>query len=96
VRLVDRLPDRAAEDDTLRNVPAGLDLRGALARLPARQRAVLVLRFFYDMSVEQTAETLRCAPGTVKSQTSAALAGMRRLLTDTDGQAQPMETGRMR
>jgi len=57
-----------------------LDVLAALSRLPARQRAVVVLRFLHDMSVDQTAEALRCAPGTVKSQTSRALASLRSLL----------------
>jgi RNA polymerase sigma-70 factor (sigma-E family) len=52
----------------------------ALARIPARQRAVLVLRFLCDMSVEDVASTLRCSAGTVKSQTSHGLAAMRRLI----------------
>ncbi|WP_433050532.1 SigE family RNA polymerase sigma factor [Dactylosporangium sp. CS-033363] len=87
VALVDRLPDRPQEDAALQGVPAGLDLHGALARLPRGQRAVLVLRFFYDLSVEDTAATLGCAAGTVKSQTSAALATMRRLLNEADADA---------
>jgi RNA polymerase sigma-70 factor (sigma-E family) len=49
----------------------------ALGRLPARQRAVVVLRFFEDMTEVQTAETLGCGVGTVKSQTSKALAKLR-------------------
>jgi RNA polymerase sigma-70 factor (sigma-E family) len=55
-------------------------LWAALAALPTRQRAVLVLRFWADLSVEQTAAALECAPGTVKSQTSDALANLRRRL----------------
>jgi len=51
-----------------------------LATLPRRQRAVLVLRYYEDMSEEQIAQTLGCAPGTVKSQASKALAKLRAAL----------------
>jgi RNA polymerase sigma-70 factor (sigma-E family) len=61
-------------------------LRAALNRLPRRLRAVLVLRFLLDLSIEDTAGALECSPGTVKSQTSRGLAEMRRLLP-----AQPKE-----
>ena len=50
--------------------------------LPLRQRAVLVLRYFQDLSVEQTADVLGCRPGTVKSQTHHALAKLRESLGD--------------
>jgi RNA polymerase sigma-70 factor (sigma-E family) len=78
-RTVSDLPDPATR----------LDVRAALASLPARQRAVIVLRFLHDMSVEQTADTLGCRTGTVKSQTSRALAELRRLLSTelTEGSA---------
>jgi RNA polymerase sigma-70 factor (sigma-E family) len=55
-------------------------LRTALARVPKRQRAVLVLRFWMDMSVEQTAEALGCSTGTVKSQTASGLNNLRDVL----------------
>lgn len=48
--------------------------------LPARQRQVLVLRFYLDMSVEQTAEVLQCPEGTVKSLTHRGLAHLHRRL----------------
>jgi RNA polymerase sigma-70 factor (sigma-E family) len=48
--------------------------------LPARQRAVIVLRYYQDLSEAQIADVLGCAPGTVKSQTSAAIAALRRAL----------------
>jgi RNA polymerase sigma factor (sigma-70 family) len=56
---------------------SGLVLRAAVATLPPRQRAAVVLRFFNDLSVAETARALDCAPGTVKALTSQALAGLR-------------------
>ena len=54
-----------------------LVVRRALQRLTPAQRAVVVLRHFDDLSVEETAALLRIAPGTVKSQNAAALARLR-------------------
>jgi RNA polymerase sigma-70 factor (sigma-E family) len=53
------------------------DLLTALSTLPRGQRAVVVLRYFEDRSERETADTLGCSVGTVKSQTSRALAALR-------------------
>ncbi|MFB7912275.1 sigma-70 family RNA polymerase sigma factor, partial [Kitasatospora sp. NPDC056076] len=49
----------------------------ALAQLPQRQRAVVVLRYWEDMSEQQVAEILGCSLGNVKSQASRGLAKLR-------------------
>jgi RNA polymerase sigma-70 factor (sigma-E family) len=58
----------------------------ALGRLPAGQRQVIVLRYFEDLPVAETAELLGISPGTVKSHTARALAALREVLgDDADG-----------
>ncbi|WP_433262440.1 SigE family RNA polymerase sigma factor [Actinosynnema sp. CS-041913] len=52
----------------------------ALATVPARQRAALVLRFWHDLGVEETAAALRCSVGTVKSNTNRGLKALRQKL----------------
>jgi RNA polymerase sigma-70 factor (sigma-E family) len=59
---------------------AVLDVRQALARLPLRRRACVVLRHSLELSERETAEALGISVGTVKSQTSKGLAELRRLL----------------
>lgn len=61
----------------------------ALRKLPRGQRAVLVLRFLCDQSVEDTALALRCSTGNVKSQTARALGAMRELLASADVRSVP-------
>jgi RNA polymerase sigma-70 factor (sigma-E family) len=66
VRLFDIPPDVAQPQSTVvedRDV-----LRAALAKVPPRQRAVLVLRFLYDLPVEEVAEALDCSAGTPKGR----------------------------
>jgi RNA polymerase sigma-70 factor (sigma-E family) len=77
---------------TLPDVPSAgpdpgdaLDVRAALATLPPRQRATLVVRFYCDLNVDQAAKVLGCSTGTVKSQTAKALAGLRRALEPAAG-----------
>ncbi|WP_430789603.1 SigE family RNA polymerase sigma factor [Actinoplanes sp. G11-F43] len=58
----------------------GPAVRAALAKLPARQQAALVLRFLCDKPVREVAELMRCSEGTVKSQTSHGLTRLRAVL----------------
>jgi RNA polymerase sigma-70 factor (sigma-E family) len=70
-----------AEDGAVMDIAAEADtrhaVREALATLPPRQRAAVVLRYFDDFTEAQTAEVLGCSVGTVKSQVSKALAKLR-------------------
>jgi RNA polymerase sigma-70 factor (sigma-E family) len=73
-------PDIALIADAADDAHLRLLLRRALLTLPPRQRAVLVLRYLEDKSVEETAKILGCGSGTVVSQTSRALAKLRALV----------------
>lgn len=61
-----------------------LAVRAAVAALPHRQRAALVLRYYAGLSVAETARQLHCAEGTVKSLTHKAVASLRDQLTVDD------------
>jgi len=74
-------PDRAGADDADAAADR-LTLQGALARLTPAQRAVLVLRFYEDLTEHQTAEALGVSPNTVKSQTRVAIQRLRDLAPD--------------
>jgi RNA polymerase sigma-70 factor (sigma-E family) len=74
----------AGADQTALLADRDLLLR-ALAALPARQRAVLVLRYFEDLSEAQTATVLGCSVGTVKSQAARALARLRDIASPATG-----------
>lgn len=85
------LPDEVGAGDGRRAGVAGPDervemnerrdlLRSTLAQLPDRQREAVVLRYFEDLSVEETAAAMECAPGTVKASVHQALRKLREKL----------------
>ena len=80
-RLTDSLPESGAVDvactDTTRDYDERSALIAALQRLGPRQRAVIVLRYWMDLTEHETAAALNCSVGTVKSQASRALATLR-------------------
>ncbi|MFF2631077.1 SigE family RNA polymerase sigma factor [Kitasatospora griseola] len=69
-------PERAVPEAA--DLAVSLDLQKALAALPPRQRATVVLRYYCDLTVEQTAAAMGCSNGNVKSQSSRALEALRR------------------
>ena len=70
----DDVPDRPSDPD---DATARIWLWHELQKLPPRQRAALVLRYYEDLTEPQTAEILGCSVGTVKSQVSDALKKLR-------------------
>ena len=83
VNLRDAPPERPTR--TFEQTEEKAVLRAALDRIPARQQAVLVLRFLCDRPVSEVAQLLNCSEGTVKSQTSHGLTALRRILGDRVG-----------
>jgi RNA polymerase sigma-70 factor (sigma-E family) len=78
---VDVVPDRAAADPAESGDPYTRErLLAALAFVPPRQRATLVLRFWEDLGVEQVADLMNCSSGNVKSQTARGLDRLRDVL----------------
>ncbi len=71
------LPDQAME-----SLPGRAALLASMRTLPAGQRAVLVLRYFDDLTEAETARALGCTVGTVKSQHARAMARLRELVAD--------------
>jgi RNA polymerase sigma-70 factor (sigma-E family) len=71
----------------LREVDDLAEFRWALGQLPARQRAVLVLRYWADLPVAEVADILGCSAGTVKSTASRAAPRLVRALTCGEGSA---------
>ncbi|WP_043623837.1 SigE family RNA polymerase sigma factor [Nonomuraea candida] len=79
------LPETGQQGDPGDESLTRMALQRALMRLTPRQRAVLVLRYYEDRSVEETAGLLGCSAGTVKSQTSHALGRLRALAPELAG-----------
>jgi len=73
------------------DVPAVVDVQGALRRLPFRKRACVVLRHAFDLSERDTSLVLGISVGTVKSQTSRAVAELQRLLGPETSAAQQVQ-----
>jgi RNA polymerase sigma-70 factor (sigma-E family) len=71
------LPESAALHDPYAAAELRADVARALDTLPRRQRAVVVLRYFDDLTEAKVAEALNCSIGTVKSQTARALTALR-------------------
>jgi RNA polymerase sigma-70 factor (sigma-E family) len=83
ISVGDAFPD-VGEPDMSDPLIDQMRVRAALRQMPAGQRAVLVLRFYDDLSVEDAAEALGRSTGTVKSQTARGLSALRRLLDEND------------
>ena len=77
-RPSERLPERADEQPAPDDVDP--ELSRALGELPRRMRAAVILRFFHELDVAETAAALGCSTGTVKSQTARALDKLRAAL----------------
>jgi len=84
------LEDAVASVEPAADVDNRVLLRTALATLPSKQRAVLVLRFLADRSVDEVAEILNVSQGTVKSQTHDGLKRLRGLLGESPGLDPPV------
>jgi RNA polymerase sigma-70 factor (sigma-E family) len=88
--VADRYIERAAGDplrsdhDTIPDTDTAEMLWTALQQLPARQREVIVCRYYLDLSERETADALRCPPGTVKSSLSRGLDALRDALQGGD------------
>jgi RNA polymerase sigma-70 factor (sigma-E family) len=80
----DSLPDTEAAAVGAGLVDERMTLLDLLRQLPPRRRAAVVLRYYCDLSIEQTAAVLGCSAGTVKSLSTRGLASLRELASQTD------------
>jgi RNA polymerase sigma-70 factor (sigma-E family) len=79
-QLTDLPPEAAAAGEMPGDADHRMLVLHALTAVPPKQRAVLVLRYWNDLSVEETAEVLGCSTGNVKSQSARGLATLRQRL----------------
>ncbi|GII20677.1 SigE family RNA polymerase sigma factor [Planosporangium mesophilum] len=96
-RLAAEPPERSG-GDPYPGAVLRISLDDALVRLTARQRTVLVLRFYEDLSEAQVAEALGCSLGTVKRHAHDGLRRLRAVaphLVDTVGSPDPVKEGRL-
>lgn len=77
MELVRDAPPDSGHDSAETDVVQRAALLDVVKGLPPRQRAVLVLRYYEDLSEREIADTLGCSPGTVKSQAAAGLRSLR-------------------
>jgi RNA polymerase sigma-70 factor (sigma-E family) len=82
-RVIERLASRRRDADDADSSRA-LEVRSFVAGLPERQRMALVLRYWADFTVADTAEAMGCAEGTVKAHTHQAIAALRKIAIDAD------------
>jgi RNA polymerase sigma-70 factor (sigma-E family) len=82
-RPVEAVPERHVNPDADVDVDVRLALWPVVRDLPPRQRAVIVLRYYEDLSEAEIAQVLGCAPGTVRSQAAGALRSLRAVLGAT-------------
>ncbi len=85
-------PPESSDRDFATDVVTHQSLINALATLTPRQRAVLILRYFDDLSVEQTADALEVSAGTVKTTAFRAVARLRTTMPALDAELFPSET----
>ncbi|MFD7692995.1 SigE family RNA polymerase sigma factor [Streptomyces sp. NPDC059374] len=85
-RATDTIPDRAAADGGHGDLPLRLTLLQALARLPVKDRAVVVLRYWEDRSVEETADVMNASSAAVRTRCTRALGRLRELLGEELGE----------
>jgi RNA polymerase sigma factor (sigma-70 family) len=77
--ITDEVPEPVATGATELGVAHRIDMANVLKHLSPRQRAIIYLRYYEDISVADTATLLNCSPGTVKRQSFDALKRIRRI-----------------